>query len=275
MPQDRSASLAVVLIASIGGVSVVHAQVDLTPRNPPPLGPDLQVTAVAFQEARYAGPCNRVIVTIQNSGKSPTSAPVIVRLQTHVSGIAGGGVDGAIASPIAAGASATVAFEPFSLPNTGNLALIAFTATVDPAQAIVESNEANNIYQANLSTTSTCPEVSIPRIPWVLPNQTMVFELVLSRPFSREVRVDFATEDYTARGVRPINACGPLYPNPPDFTHVRGTAVFAPGITTARVEVHLCPYEKRLWLGLSGGVNATAARGQQGGISDPLNLPGR
>ena len=98
MPQDRSAYLSVVLIVSIGGASVVHAQAGLTPRNPPLLGPDLQVTAVAFQEARYAGPCNRVIVTIQNSGKSPTSAPVIVRLQTHVSGIAGGGVDGAIAS---------------------------------------------------------------------------------------------------------------------------------------------------------------------------------
>lgn len=245
----------------------------LEPKFPPSLPspqilPDLVVSRIEFVGGVYLGNCNRVGVTITNSGNSGVTAPITVRLTTSipVTEATPVSIDRQHTAGLSAGASATVFFDPYNLAIDPTLVQVFISAQVDPVNEIVELNESNNlrtVEQAALATRTNCPVVSVTGGS-ALEGSPVAFSVAVDKRFPRDISVSYAT----ANGTAVAGACN----GGGDYLARSGTLRF-PANTDPRpqvVSVSTCqdlPNEANegFILRLSNPVNATVKPSQAAG----------
>jgi hypothetical protein len=259
------------LIATLW-TSALPAQT-LEPKLPPSLPspqilPDLVVSRIEFVGGVYLGNCNRIGVTITNAGNSGVTAPVTVRLTTAipVTEATPASIDRQHTAGLAAGASATLFFDPYALAIDPTQVQVFINAQVDPSNEIIELNESNNlraVEQAVLATRTNCPVVSVTGGS-ALEGSPVAFSVTVDKRFPRDISVSYAT----ANGTAVAGACS----GGGDYLARSGTLRF-PASTDPRpqiVSVSTCqdlPNEANegFTLRLSNPVNATVRPSQAAG----------
>ena len=118
--------------------------------------PDLMVSAITTDKPAYeAGDTVTVTVTASNIGKKTVSSTV---MKLSISGV--GTQSKTVASLAANGGSRTLIFT-FTAPTALTEQTITLTATIDPNNAIRESNENNNSRMATLGVKALRPDITI------------------------------------------------------------------------------------------------------------------
>jgi CARDB protein/Calx-beta domain-containing protein len=216
------------LLPLIGSAGLAQTPLPkLPPSLPSPIlrFPDLVVTAVNFEGGVFFGSCNRVSVTVKNAGISGVANPVTVRLNVSVPvAEALRNYDQLTSGGLAAGASTQVAFDQVGIPGGVPFSV---GASIDPANAVQESNEGNNgmsVPASQLTSGTDCPRLSVAG-GRAVEGKAVRFRVGLDKTFPRTVSVKFATADVTARG-------GPACSRDADYRTLGGTLTF-PANTTA------------------------------------------
>lgn len=208
------------LLLVLAGSLPAGAQTPVLATKPklPTLGPDLTISKM-----EYVG-CDRLAVTVRNGGSIGVTQPVAVELNIVISGGEGLLVRTATApnGVAALGGTATVVFDQVFDVEAGQ---IAYIAKADPANAIAETNETNNLKDAGQSSgLVNCPTLAI-GYDFSPEGEPVEFTISTSRPFVSPVTVGYQTQNGTATGG---SACG----SGADFTHASGKLTFAAGTTT-------------------------------------------
>lgn len=264
--------IAAALLCSLTASISPDAAAQIAPNQSPSIGiklvPDLVVSSVEFEGGAFIGPCNRVAVTIRNAGQRTVTAPVNVRLTTAipVTEQTPMSVDRQLAGGVAAGASATVYFDPFLVGLDPAQVAMTFTATVDPSNEIPELSETNNLRSVGSSAlvpASACPVLSVSPATGT-EGRTLMFLVYVNRgSFPRPVSVSYST---VAQSAREGTSCTKGV----DYKRADGAVEFPPGPLppySGQIGVETCldtilDRDETFLFRLSNPVNATIQQSQ-------------
>ncbi len=196
---------AAALLAALPGAAAM-AQTplpDLKPQLPSPkILPDLTVTQIDFVNGVFHdGPCNRVAITIRNSGHAVAPGPIAVRLRLTITGAeAARSIDQPYPGRLDPGASAVVFFDAYDVTQLARSGAVEIRSTVDVSNTIVELDEGNNTRQVppqTLASGSNCPVLRL--IPGIgVEGAPVPIGIQVDRSFPRTIQVQWRVQQGAA-----------------------------------------------------------------------------